>query len=147
MINEAVKELSARLCRGMAACLEHKGTFLYIFIYLFIFNFAASLSVQSVQCADIRGHAAACTKDERGGGRVREAVGWGRRCKMLGREVKEEAGAERVGCSHRDQRATGRSVGSSGQRGGVVDGQSAAESLTVFGEVRGWGGGVTLFVL
>lgn len=65
---------------------------------------------------------------------------------MLGREVKEEAGVERVGCSHQDQRATGISVGSRGQRGGVVDGQSAAESLTVFGEVRGWGG-VTLFVL
>lgn len=65
---------------------------------------------------------------------------------MLGKEVKEEAGAERGGCSHQDQRATGRSVGGRGKRGGVVDEQSAAESLTVFGEVRGWGG-VTLFVL
>lgn len=45
-----------------------------------------------------------------GGGGIREVVGWRRRCKMLGREVKEEAGAERVGCSHQDQRATGRSV-------------------------------------
>lgn len=114
----------------------------HFFIHLFIFNFTASLSVQSVQCADICGHAVACTKD----GGVREVVGWRRRCKMLGREVKEEAGAERVGCSHQDQRATGRSVGSRGQREGVVDEQSAAESLTVFGEVRGWGG-VTVFVL
>lgn len=46
----------------------------FLYIYLFIFNFTASLSVESVQYADICGHAAACTKDEGGGG---ESLGGG----------------------------------------------------------------------
>lgn len=65
----------------------------------FIFNLLRSKGTK----ADKRRHAAACTKEGNG---------------KRGRGEGKEGGFERVGCNHQDYRATGRSMGSTGNKGG-----------------------------